>query len=203
MTKAEQLYCGKAGEEYWERNKNRLNSEQHLRGEALRGLVKGQRQKRWVEVGCGRGHNLWPRDIGVDIDARQIEQLVDPNTVGIIAPAYNIPLPDSSYPVVFSVGCLMHLPSSVTEIWDEDGRSYKEYDQTWMRATSEMARISQNYVIIGEYWADSEVEIEWHGEKGVLWTRPYTVPGFELVKKVTPLPPFDENITFGVFKKAK
>lgn len=203
MTKAEQLYIGKAGEEYWARNSDRLEKERASRMISLRHLmpIPHPRWSRWVEVGCGRGHNLRDGDVGVDIDPRQLKEL-DSEITGIIAPAYNIPLPPQSYPVVFSVGCLMHLPSCSIGPIIPEGHEQRDNCPSWHKAVSEMARISTNYVIIGEYWAEVEKEIEWHGEKGVLWARPYTVPGFNLEKIVVALPPFDENLTFGIFKKA-
>lgn len=193
MTKAEQLYCGPVGAAYWERNSKRLDHEAARRMLAIRNLIPDQdiQSARWVEVGCGQGHNLCDGDIGIDIDPRQLEGFDQCEWTGIVAPVYNIPLPDQSYEVVFSVGCLMHLPSN-EPFPNGEG---------WQDAVKEMARIARSYIIIGEYWADQEQEIEWHGEKGVLWARPYTVPGFTLIEKVHFLKPFDDNIFFGIFKK--
>ena len=210
MTKAEQLYCGVQGAAYWERNRARLQEERYHRASSIRHLAPAEFQDagdvmiKFVEVGCGRGHNLYDHDVGIDIDARNLSrENRNCSFVGIVAPAYYIPLPDKSYPVVFSVGCLMHLPSTTGVLnitrnaWGEI--SMQDDTASWQGAVREMARISTKYVIIGEYWEDEEVEVDWHGEKGVLWARNYTVPGFTLTAPLKTLPAFGKGVNFGIF----
>ena len=196
MTKAERLYCGSQGTAYWERNRARLQEERYHRASSIRHLVPVELQSagnvmiKFVEVGCGRGHNLYDHDVGIDIDARNLSvENRNCSFVGIVAPAYYIPLPNKSYPVVFSVGCLMHLPTGP--------RGYEV--ASWQGAVREMARISTKYVIIGEYWDGEEKEVNWHGEKGVLWARDYKVPGFTLTSPLKTLSAFGEDVKFGMF----
>ena len=180
MTKAEKLYRGAAGAAYWERNRERLDREREDRAEAIHALLPTTPGP-WLEVGCGEGHNLLPGDVGLDCDPRRLARWV------VLGSVYALPFRDEEFSVVFSVGCLMHLPSGEKE--------------SWQAAVAEMARCSSRYVLIGEYMAMEEEEIPWHGERDVLWARPYSIPGCEQVRETKPLRPFDEGITFQVWRK--
>ena len=186
MTKVEKLYRGTAGTDYWERNRERLDREQKDRAEALHSLIPFSGLP-WLEVGCGEGHNILPGDVGLDCDPRRLARLSAYDNTGVVGSAYSLPFIDEAFVVVFSVGCLMHLPSGEGE--------------TWQAAVAEMARCSSRNIIIGEYMAMEEKEIPWHGERDVLWTRPYLIPGCELIRETKPLRPFDEGITFQVWRK--
>lgn len=201
MTLAEDLYCGDEGAAYWQRNSTRLQNERGDRVRVLRNLVHYNHQIGWLEVGCGRGYNLLPGDVGLDCDPRQLAFL-PLSVIPIIGHAYNLSLfPDNSFEVVFSVGCLMHLPSSPTPVSYPIGqRPKKIHWDTWQEAAEEMARVSSRYVILGEYWGEQEEPVTGKHWEGCLWRRPYTVPGRTLIKTVQPLLPFDPDVTFTVWE---
>ena len=186
MTKAEKLYRGAVGAAYWERNRERLDREQRDRAEAIHALLPTIHEP-WLEVGCGEGHNLFVGDVGLDCDPRRLALFNTYDNISVVGSAYSLPFPDEAFPVVFSVGCLMHLPSGEGE--------------SWQAAVAEMARCSSRYVLIGEYMAMEEEEIPWHGERDVLWARPYFIPGCEQIRETKPLRPFDAEIIFQVWRK--
>lgn len=185
MTDAERRYCGEEGAAYWDRNAKRVKKSARQRAETLRQLISDSSSRwHWLEIGCGRGDNLTDGDVGLDCDPRQLPHLPSYITP-IIGHAYDLSMfIDDSFPVVLSVGCLMHLP-------------HPEVD----RALAEMARVSKRYVIIGEYWADEEAPVTGHHWDGCLWKRPYTVPGMHLEQTAVRLAPFDPDVIFGVFEK--
>jgi hypothetical protein len=198
MTLAEQRYCGQEGADYWERNRARLDDERPLRGIALRSLVPVDYATcNWLEVGGGRGHNLYPGDVCLDCDPRQLAARWEPEITPIIGHAYNLSIfPNNAFSVALSVGCLMHLPTC------RAGERYRHLDcHTWNAAVEEMARVSSKYVILGEYVSEEEKEVLGHHWDGCLWSRPYTVPGMTLLTRHLNLEPFDKDVTFLVFGK--
>lgn len=181
---AEYAYQGHAGTAYWKRNLPRLLKEQDARRAALRSLVPvAARNQRWLEVGCGRGFNLRSGDVGLDSDDRQLRFLPD-GVTGIHGSASRIAAVSASFVVVLSVGCLMH----------QSGVGLTA-------ALAEMARVSSQFVILGEYLAESEVPLAGKRWDGMLWARAYAVPDFFLQETRCPLPPFDEDLTFQVWRK--
>lgn len=194
-TPAEAYYIGQGGRDYWKRNTQRCQSDAIARRNSLRNFVGEYRLSRWLEVGCGIGANMFPGDIGLDCDPRPLSALT-PDKTGVIGHAYNLPFPDAHFPVVFSVGCLMHLPSC------ENGDSVKHgYCATWQGAVQEMARVSAHFVLIGEYIEPEERDLHWQDRAGLCWARPYTVPGFRRVKKDYLSPPFDPEVDFELWEK--
>lgn len=203
MSNAANLYQGKAGEEYWERNAPLLDKEQRVRSETLRSLVTlplDQASSPWLEVGCGRGHNLLSYDVGLDCDVRQLRYLPARDIIPILGEAWDLSMfPDGSFPVVFSVGCLMHLPTHKHPMLP----MLPSQCVSWQRAAAEMARVSSRTVILGEYMSEKETVVPSdHWPAGTLWSRPYVVPGMREVKRIAPLPPFDPHVSFSIWKKA-
>lgn len=195
MTRAEELYTGEAGAKYWERNEEQLDTSAFDRMAALRQLLPNVARESWLEIGCGRGHNLGDGDVGLDCDPRQLAHLI--NAIPIVGHAYDLSMfITGSFPVVFSVGCLMHLPSWPTDDWRVTPHT------GWQTAVEEMARVSSRYVILGEYWAEEERAIDSPNWPGCLWARPYTVPGYTEIKRIQPLAPFDAGVTFSVWEKS-
>ena len=128
--------------------------------------------------------------MGLDCDPRQLAYLTDKANVPILGHAYDLSMfIDNSFEVVFSVGCLMHLPSPI----------HPSVEHTWQMAVAEMARVSRRYVILGEYWAEEEEPVEGKHWEGCLWRRPYDVPGFSLLKRES-IEPFDTDVLFTVWK---
>lgn len=197
LCKAEEYYRGQGGTEYWSRNLARLTSEYYTRPHAIRSLLgKKYVNRRWLELGCGMGTNMRMGDVGIDIDPRVLVRLRSDNKIGLIGNARFIPfIPGNSFPVVFCVGLLMHLP-----------------DEYWQQAFREMVRTSIDYVICGEYDASEERVRVWEGEEGLLWERPYgrlwceglladMAENLKLVEVVSGVPPFDDDVTFFIWRK--
>lgn len=211
MTYAEEAYCGAAGAAYWERNADKVREQRLFRYLALRDLIpwsmplNADVRLRWLEIGCGRGDNLTEGDVGLDCDARQLTYLPSRRITTIFDHAYDLSMfIDNSFPVVFSVGCLMHLPRCGRSCQDRDrnaGYPEEPLHQCWPTAAEEMGRVSSRYVILGEYWAEGETRINSPHWQGCLWARPYTVPGYTEIKRVKPLAPFDPEVTFTIWEK--
>jgi trans-aconitate methyltransferase len=64
--------------------------------------------------------------------------------------------PPRSMDLVFTAGCLIHVPPSELE-----------------RTMKSLIDLSAKYVLAIEYDADVEEEVEYRGQKGALWKRPY------------------------------
>jgi SAM-dependent methyltransferase len=177
------VYQGEMGTQYWERNAERLEHERFMRAAAIHSLVDDAGIGGWLEIGCGRGHNLLRGDYGVDADRRQLKYCPAWVTTryGL---ATDIPFVSGFSPVVFSVGLLMHMP-------------YGE----WQKALDEMRRVSSCYVILGEHWAEEEKAIENEHWPGLLWERPYSHPLLRLISRTCPLLPFDPSVSFMVYRK--
>ncbi len=178
-------YTGARGQAYHDRNRERLQEDAARRRTAIRGLVTpylshtGWYLWPWCEVGCGEGYNLFPGDVGVDVDPRALSHL-SPQCIPVIGEATTLPFPPRWFTVVFCVGLLMHLPGG-----------------EWERTLQEMARISREVLLIGEYVGDQEREKENPHWKGLLWERPYTPPeGWVLRESIHGLSPFDPDVTF-------
>lgn len=185
MVKSEAYYLGEGGAAYLARNYNRLRADTPARRHALRMLLPLAWQgARWLEVGCGIGSNLYLQDVGVDCDPRVLREVCRDGRLGVLGRAQKLSMfIDRSFAVVFCVGLLMHLP---------DGK--------WQQALAEMTRVSTHYVILGEYVTEVERDLTWQAEPGLLWERPYPTPvGWQQVREVRPLAPFDSDVTFLVW----
>ena len=194
MSTAEDAYKGKAGAAYWKRNGEKVQEQHRARVSFLRFLVpptymwihNGLLPTPWLEVGCGRGDNLLPGDVGVDCDVRQLSYLFNKGVVPVLASATALPFPDRSFLTVVSVGCLMHLSGEDLE-----------------KALKELTRVSHKFIILGEYLAEQEEAVSGKHWDGMLWKRPYLPPkGWQFVKSVLAPVPFDADVTFLVWERA-
>lgn len=70
--------------------------------------------------------------------------------------AYNLPLPDNTYDLVFTNGVLIHVPPDELPV-----------------AMREIARVSRKYVLCSEYFSHVPVEVTYHSESGLLWKRDF------------------------------
>ncbi len=144
-----------------------------------------------LEVGCGYGRmlkelskSLSSRLCGADFSESQLvagrEYLVPTVIPLVLADATRgLPFRSSSFDLVYTQGCLMHVPSPL--------------DKTFR---SELARVSRRYVLHTEEFTDSvhtfAHEIEGH----------YRTLGYRLVKTMPyPLNPAGQTLTFQVFEK--
>lgn len=126
--------------------------------EFLADLPRGMRI---LEVGCNVGcqlevlHDMGFKNLcGIDIqwDAVGIAQsnLCKVNVVQ--GDALDIPFKDGYFDMVFTAGLLIHIPP-------------KDIHQ----AMSEIYRCSKKYILGFEYYAPEYTEIEYRGQKGMLW----------------------------------
>ena len=166
MTKQEEMWAGKFGDEYT----NRCFSYPFFRRPFWGRLFTEYYFKNVLEVGCGDGKNtlslLWYMNdknvYGIDINKTAI-QLAQKNNIDAIeyinafyGQATDIPFKDNFFDLVFTCGLLIHIPPD-----------------DLLPVMSEMVRCSHKYVMFMEYWAEKEEEIEYRGEMGLLWKRPY------------------------------
>jgi SAM-dependent methyltransferase len=152
---ATEFWHGKNGEKYHKRN--RVNWA--LRAPHWHHIVSWTGCRSYLEFGCGPGWNLsaikneWPQAIvkGVDINALARNQA---RAAGI--PVYEFLEYAGGAEMVFTCGCLIHIPPD----------KIKEQ-------MLELVHSSYDYILAIEYEADQEEEIEYQGQMGLLWKRPY------------------------------
>jgi SAM-dependent methyltransferase len=214
LSPAESLYLGEGGTQFLERNMTRLVRETRLRSKFIRNLasnIKGvSSDDRFLEIGCGIGANLMPGDVGVDIDPRVVA-MIKPKVVGLVGRACELRfLHDGFSSVVLAVGLLMHLPGNMLPY-----------------VLQEIARVSRNGIILGEYVLPEEIDLMWNpdtgahlpvdvkearrqgtvsdGQSSLLWARPYDLSpfGFKKVLEKKKCYPFDDDLTFQVWKRQK
>lgn len=150
---------GTFGDLYVERNLSALSLPK--RGQFWDGLFTKYPVESVIEVGSGAGANLRhlraKRIVGVDVNesALKIARLL-PDVLAIRADAARIPLPDQAFEMSLCVGLLIHIP-----------------DHELLNVMDELWRLSSKYIFVGEYDAPRTTEVEYRGERGLLWKRPY------------------------------
>jgi len=167
MNKQEEMWAGKFGDEYHERNL--LSELYENRPDFWMKKIRGQGMglTNVLEVGCGTGPNLfWLANrkypfleiYGLDINESACEEARKITGVNGICKgmARHLPFKDNFFDLVFTCGLLIHIPPD-----------------DLLPVMSEMVRCSHKYVMFMEYWAEKEEEIEYRGEMGLLWKRPY------------------------------
>lgn len=158
----EELWSGDFGNEYVDRNIAAYDR----RGEFWLPLLDDIQPKSVLEVGCNVGGNLqWitqrvdPAKVtGVDVNSKAL-RLLDQRVAGvqgIHSPARDLPVPDRSVELVFTMGVLIHQP-----------------EETLEKVMSEMVRVSSRYVFCGEYFDTETVEVPYRGHAGALFRRDY------------------------------
>lgn len=152
-----EAWKGKFGNDYTERNTNSKGREiMFLRIlESLHEIPKSI-----LEVGSNRGLNL---DVLSGLtDARLIG--LEPNEYArsqikheaIEGTAQFIPVFDNSVDMVFTCGVLIHInPDDLKQACDE------------------IYRVSSKYIVCIEYFSDKPEEIEYRGQRGLLWKRDF------------------------------
>jgi pseudaminic acid biosynthesis-associated methylase len=161
-TRLEELWAGRFGDQYIERNLHVSNGRQRFWSTVLtRHPVQCV-----LEVGCNIGANLeWichsvaPRAVcGVDINARALERLRRrlPEVTAIRSTARAMPFRDDRFDLVFTAGVLIHQP-----------------EPTLPAVMREMVRCSRRYVLSLEYFAEETIEVEYRGHRGALFKRDY------------------------------
>jgi pseudaminic acid biosynthesis-associated methylase len=122
--------------------------------------------RRVLEVGCNRGANLkWvstkvaPHEVyGVDINESALTHVREalPGVNGLWGRARELPFRDRYFDMVFTMGVLIHQPPEVLPI-----------------VMSEIVRCSRKYVLAGEYFSESLVDVPYRGEQGALYKRDF------------------------------
>jgi pseudaminic acid biosynthesis-associated methylase len=136
-----------------------------------------------LEVGCNRGYNLMAvnRALRDEVDLTGIEpnkyaleltSNIGPEIDFLEGDAYNIPFEDGHFDLTFTSGVLIHIPPEKID-----------------KAISEIYRVSEEYILPIEYYSEKEEEIEYRGEKDMLWKRDFyhcyknIFPSLSLVRK--------------------
>lgn len=148
---------GEGGDAYLARN--RVNWA--LRVPFWKAIVRDLQPKSVLEVGCNAGWNLLALR---EANPKIILSGIEPNDKAREEAARNGLAVCQSWPeaqylgfdLVFTSGVLIHVPPVILT-------------ETMLR----IAEASKRYVIAIEYEAETETEIEYRGEMGLLWKRPY------------------------------
>lgn len=158
----EQLWAGDFGDEYVDRNLQSYDERQTFWSEVLQTTRPG----RVLEVGCNVGGNL--RHVvnhldeaavyGVDVNRKALGELRrrHPGVNAVESPGRELPFRDLWFDLVFTMGVLIHQPESTLPL-----------------VMAEMVRTSRRWVLCGEYFADSTVEVAYRGHEGALFRRDY------------------------------
>lgn len=171
------LWSGEFGDEYVDRNLESYDT----RGAFWREILELTKARSVLEIGCNVGGNLqWisptipPGSLyGIDINFVAIcklrERLAEVNSIW--APGRDLPFRDRMMDLVFTMGVLIH-----------------QSDSLLPRMMTEMVRCSNEFVLCGEYYAETDTEIEYRGHRGALFKRDYgsrfleMFPELELVR---------------------
>jgi pseudaminic acid biosynthesis-associated methylase len=158
----EALWSGDFGNDYVERNIRAY----HERGEFWTSLLRAMRPANVLEVGSNVGGNLqWvaqvvppPHVVGIDVNRMALQELEErlPGVRGVESSARELPFADRSFDLVFTMGVLIHQPEeSLAAVMDE------------------MVRVSNRYVLCGEYFGEETTEIPYRGYRNALFRRDY------------------------------
>jgi pseudaminic acid biosynthesis-associated methylase len=158
----EALWAGDFGNDYVERNARAYSD----RGQFWTSLVQTLRPDNVLEVGSNVGGNLqWvaralaPQHVtGVDVNRKALDVLRErvPGVHGVWGSARELPFADRAYDLVFTMGVLIHQPEeSLPVVMDE------------------MVRVSNRYVLCGEYYDAHTTEVPYRGYRNALFRRDY------------------------------
>ena len=154
----ESLWGGEFGDEYVKRNFDDGSARVPL----WRWVLETIEAKTVLEVGCNVGGNLralasliGPENVvGVDINASALAALkeVAPEIRTQLTAAKELPFADGEFDLVFTTGVLIHQPQeSLPEVIDE------------------IVRVSNRYVVCGEYFSEQTEEVHYRGHEGALF----------------------------------
>ncbi len=174
----EQLWSGKFGDDYIDRN---LQAGAH-RGPFWKGLLAEFPVERVLEIGCNIGTNLqWIAQVipacqvyGVDINVKSLKNLHQntPEINAMWSPARELPFRDEWFDMVFTMGVLIHQP-----------------EDSLAGVLREMFRCSRKYLVCAEYFSEETQEVLYHQQQGALFKRNYPkifiefFPELELLKE--------------------
>lgn len=158
----EALWAGDFGDSYVERNADAARGRERFWREQLARMGP----ESVLEVGCNVGGNLrWVAEAvgaqnttGIDVNERALEALREsvPGVDARKASARELPFPDASFDLVFTMGVLIHQPPESLD-----------------PVMSEIVRCSARWVLCGEYFNEEAVEVPYRGETGALFKRDF------------------------------
>lgn len=158
----EQLWAGEFGAAYVERNRHAAAARRPFWSDLLREFPVHN----VLEAGCNLGANLvWltaevpPGAVsGVDINLMALAELrrTLPAVNAIGGMVRELPFRDRCFDLVFTMGVLIHQPEA-----------------TLPAVMAEIVRCSRRYVLCGEYFAETTMEIAYRGQTGALFKRNY------------------------------
>ena len=192
----EDLWAGEFGDDYVKRNAAVAAGREHFWNQTLDKLEVGSA----LEVGCNVGANLrWLVErletknvAGVDVNGRAVEAVRE-EFAGIDAracSARSLPFDDGSFDLVFTMGVLIRQPPAALE--------------DIMR---EIIRCSRGYVLCGEYFSETPVEVPYRGQEGALFKRDFgglykqLAPDLQLVDDGFLSGPAWDDVTYWVYAK--
>ena len=128
-----------------------------------------------LEVGCGNGlqlrflHDMGFTNLyGVDVNASLLAECPS-YVLTTEASADDLPFSDGMFDLVFTSGLLMHVPPDSLE-----------------KTMREIVRVSNRWAWGYEYYAPTSEEVEWRGQRGILWrddhAKAYQKLGLSLAK---------------------
>lgn len=160
-SRLEALWGGDFGDAYVERNRAAGEG----RGPFWKSILERTQAREVLEVGCNVGANLrWiveqlgPDGVtGIDINDKALHEVRAALKIRTQrASARELPFPDSSFDLVFTMGVLIHqAPESLPAVM------------------AEIVRTSRRWVLCGEYFAPEPTEVPYRGQSGALYKRDF------------------------------
>ncbi len=162
-SKQSEIWAGDFGDAYTERNEVAPAK----RVQAFKAMLEGLEIQSALEAGCNKGHNLEaialalgrPCELsGIELNKHALElaRKTRPQFNFIEGELCALPFESGSFDLAFTAGVLIHIPPASLE-----------------QAMAEIFRVAKRYVLCVEYRADSEEEIAYRGQAGLLWKRDY------------------------------
>jgi pseudaminic acid biosynthesis-associated methylase len=153
-----ETWQGEFGTAYTDRNLVDPMARCHAFSHMLRGLAL----PRILEIGCNRGHNLAAlRSLYAESDLVGLEPNAHARLLAlqsgfpvINGSANDLIFRDNSFDLVFTAGVLIHIPA-----------------QDLAGVLREITRVASRYVLAIEYFSEQDTEIEYRGNRGLLWKR--------------------------------
>jgi pseudaminic acid biosynthesis-associated methylase len=197
VRRLEELWSGRHGDEYIDRNWNEYSA----RGPWWQRTLELTRPRRVLEVGCNVGGNLrWiaqhapeTQIYGIDINRKAINSVPQfvPDGNFMVEHAYDLPFKDGWFDLAFTIGVLIHQP-----------------DESLEQVMGEIVRVSRRYVLAGEVYAPERHSIPYRGVPESLMGRDYgaiyqrVAPELRLVEsgEMTKDEGFD-NLRYWLFEK--
>lgn len=167
-TKQLEAWKSEFGNQYTERNTYNPDT----RVAAFREMLKGTNVKKVLEVGSNIGNNLVSISktgeyqlIGIEPNLFAVRKgRTRSNLISIIeGNGFSIPFVDAYFDLVFTCGVLIHIANEEIP-----------------KVVNEMYRLSNRYILVIEYFAEKDTEIEYRGKKGLLFKRDFKKKFLEL-----------------------